>query len=185
MKKAFQLIIILLLASFLSGCGMNNSSGDQVTEIDHQMEEKLGKPDIYGYVMDKQDERILVVSHEPEDFRATGGVAEFHNAIWVSHMPKTIQTGQKIKMWFSAVAESYPAQAAGGKYMLIEEPKPAGAHLTEADALQQALQQLKIDEGIPTVTSILYESDTWEVTIKHLMQDDADDQESIIYINDK
>ncbi|MGP4077256.1 DUF3221 domain-containing protein [Halobacillus sp. K22] len=75
MAKRF-LFYVLALLFFVAGC-----SG--------VLKEK---PYIEGYVTDKEDGRILVVSPEPKDANDNGN-ADFYDALWGSDAPDRIEIG--------------------------------------------------------------------------------------------
>lgn len=131
------------------------------------------EPGMIGYVMAKTGERILVVDPVAKDFSSTGGLSEFYNAIWFSNAPSNIEIGDKVKVWFDFVAESYPGQSEVKHIEKIPGYKPAEANLSESQALYHALTSQDIG-GIPVVTSIKYdkETDKWHVEIKDVVSNE-------------
>ncbi len=127
------------------------------------------EPGIIGYVMDKEGGRILVVNPEAQDFSATGGISEYYDAIWFANAPEDIEVGEKVKVWYDNVLDSYPAQSEAIHVEIIPGQKPNGANLSETDALYQALtsQLMNIDSPI-VVKNIRYDDDNdiWEIELK-------------------
>lgn len=158
MKRIFTFILVLLLAVSLLGCSSDNSKDEA---------------GITGYVMNKENDRILVVSSEAQDFSANGGVNEFYNAIWFSKAPKDIKTGEKVMVWFDIVAESYPGQSEVKEIAIVPSQLPEGASLTEADALNKALASEAIENQVLAVKSIEYNSqeDSWNIKLKETLSD--------------
>jgi hypothetical protein len=152
--------LVLLLAISLLGCSSNNNNDSEAG--------------ITGYVMSKENDRILVVSSDAQDFSANGGVNEFYNAIWFSKAPKDILIGEKVMVWFDAVAESYPGQSEIKKISIVPGKLPEGADLTEADALYKALTSQEIDANqVLAVKSMEYntQDDNWNIKLKDTMSD--------------
>jgi hypothetical protein len=125
-------------------------------------------PGMEGYVVKKENGRILVVASKPKDFSSTGGLAEFYNAIWFSNAPEKVKVGDKVKVWFDIVAESYPGQSQAEKVQILPETKPKNADLSEAEAVRKALVTDAINQqGVPAVKSVKYDEklDSWDVLI--------------------
>jgi hypothetical protein len=159
MKRIFTFILVLLLAVSLLGCSSDNSKDEA---------------GITGYVMNKENDRILVVSSKAQDFSANGGVNEFYNAIWFSKAPKDIKTGEKVMVWFDIVAESYPGQSEVKEIAIVPGQLPEGADLTEADALNKALASEEVDANqVLAVESLEYnkQEDNWSIKLKETWSD--------------
>lgn len=160
MRRHVFLIVFLCIFSFV-GC-----SADQPRGVPSAPD---AEPGMTGYVMAKDNGRILVVDPVAQDFSATGGVNEFYDAIWFSNIPDEIKEGDQVKVWFDAVAESYPGQSEAVKIEVISGSKPDGADLDESAAINKALHSGEIDTSWPAVLkSIRYnqETDIWEVEIR-------------------
>lgn len=130
------------------------------------------KPDIVGYVMNKSDKSILVVSKDAQDFSANDGVSEYYDAVSLANSPTEVQIGEQVRVWYDGpVAESYPMQATIGKIDIIPSPKPEGANLTEAGALRQAIE----DQVNIAVKSIKYDQklDLWKIEFKDIHEDNV------------
>lgn len=128
------------------------------------------EPSYTGYIMDKKDQEILIVSSVAKDYSENGGIKEFYDAIWATDSPDDVKVGQKVKVWFKGgVAATYPGQASIRKVEVIPSPTPKGATLSEADALNKALTQFNFGNVTFTVHSISYDSvkDTWTIIIKN------------------
>ncbi|HYE66998.1 MAG TPA: YobA family protein [Anaerovoracaceae bacterium] len=165
-RQAF--LIVFLLISLFAGCGVDQPNG------------MPGAPDkepgMTGYVMGKENERILVVDPVSQDFSSTGGVNEFYDAIWFSNIPEEIKEGDKVKVWFDAVADSYPGQSEAIRIEVLPAPRPDGADLDESAAINKALHSGEITTSWPTVLkSIEYykETDTWEIGIRETIEEPA------------
>lgn len=157
MKRIFNFTLVLLFTISLLGCSSNNSKGEA---------------GITGYVMNKENDRILVVSSDAQDFSSNGGIDEFYNAIWFSKAPKDNIIGEKVMVWFDNVAESYPGQSEIKEIAIVPGKLPEGADLTEADALYEALASKDIDMNqILAVKSMEYNSqeDNWNIKLKDTM----------------
>ncbi|MPW27231.1 DUF3221 domain-containing protein [Alkalibaculum sp. M08DMB] len=153
MKKLYIPLILLLLLS-LSGC--------------------KGDPGMIGYVIQRENDRILVVDTIAQDFSETGGLDEFYNAIWFANAPEDVNIGDKVKVWFDIVAESYPGQSTVKYIEVVNFEKPSGANLSETEALHKVLTS---DENninqLVAVSSIEYNRDTgkWKIILKDIWND--------------
>ncbi len=171
MKRIYQLLIIVALLAFAVGCEEN------VTEKE---------PGIVGYVMNKSDQGILVVSTEAQDFSETGGVSEFYDAIWFSGEAEDIgkiSVGDKVKVWYDVVMESYPGQSTAERIEVIPSAQPEGANLTEAQAIANALKDEQLEESNPyAVKAISYiqNEGIWKVELKGLLTDKDEIKEILV-----
>lgn len=177
MKRICSFILVLLLTLSLLGCNSNNIRDDEkkAPSVD---------PGIIGYVMQKDNKRILVISQRAQDFSSTGGVNEYYDAIWFSNAPNAVEVGDKVKVWYDIVAESYPGQSEAKHIEVISSQKPNGANLTESEALKKALASEKIKaKDLTVLKSIVYDkqADRWNVELKEIWSDKID----IIQIEDK
>ena len=154
-------LIVFLLTFLFTGCGLDQPDGVPAAPDK--------EPGMTGYVMAKENERILVVDPVSQDFSSTGGVNEFYDAIWFSNIPEEIKEGDKVKVWFDAVAESYPGQSEAIKIEVVPATRPNGADLDESEAINKALHSGEITTSWPTVLkSIKYnkETDTWDIEMR-------------------
>ena len=130
------------------------------------------EPDLIGYVMEKTEDRMLVVSQEPQDFSQTGGVKEFYNATWLSNVQADIAIGELVKVWFEGgVAESYPSQTKLGKFEIIKTERPEGADLSTDQVIRKALMEL---EQLVAIRSLQYdrEKDRWDIEFKTIFEEE-------------
>lgn len=165
MKKVLFPLLILGVFFFITGCD------NQVENGSSENTQTSSEPGIEGYVVSKENGRILVVDPKPQDFSKTGGISEFYNAISFSNAPEEIEVGEKVQVWFDVVAESYPGQAKAEKIAVVPTKKSAGALLTEAEAIQKALtsENLDVQElGVLVIRAVDYDeaSSQWTVDIK-------------------
>jgi len=122
-----------------------------------------GKPLIEGYVVDIKNSEALVTEYDP-----SAGALACNNAVWLGNTPKGIQVGQKVRVWSSAVAESYPAQASGERWVFLASKSFKGSALTEAEAVRRALddRRARAVDGIPFVTDVQYDTGKQEWRIE-------------------
>jgi len=128
MQRLILLFFVLLIVTSLVGC---------FNPIDKE-------PDITGYVVEKSNDNILVVSETSEDLRENGGVAEFYEMIWFSNSSNEINLGDKVDIWYNSVNQSYPAKATIKTFNIHEPDQPDDALLTESEVLEQVLSNLDI-----------------------------------------
>lgn len=167
MRRICSFILVLILTLSLLGCNSNNISDDEKNDPSVDME-------IIGYVMQKDNERILVISQSAQDFSSTGGVKAYYDAIWFSKAPKEVEVGDKVSVWYDFVAESYPGQSEVKHIDVISSQKPNGANLTESEALKKALESEEIKASdITVLKSIVYDkqADRWNIELKEIWSD--------------
>lgn len=163
-------MLYLLLTVTLMACNASASENSSPNDA----------PGIIGYVMEKEDDRILVIDPEAQDFSETGGVSEYYNAIWFNNAPKDIGIGEKVKVWYDYTRDSYPAQSEVMYIEVIPSQKPEGVNLTEGEALYKALtSQLLNTDSIIVVKTIEYkkETDKWDIKLKEIWSDILHDVE--------
>lgn len=125
-----------------------------------------------GYVIKREEDRILVISSEKQDFSATGGIAEYYEAIWFSDAPLGVKLGEKVEVWYEYVLTSYPGQSTAEKIAIMPTEQPIDATLTEAEAVAKALLDDALNEmSIYTVLLVSYDTNSklWTVHVKDVM----------------
>ncbi len=171
-KITFSFIFILLLGMVLVGCNSSNENANNAVEekVISQVKEELTNPHLVGYVTNKDEDEILVVNSEAQDFSATGGVSEYYDAVWVSNITTEVEVGERVEVWFDGVVQqSYPGQGAAKKISVIPSVQPKGSKISEAEAIQKAIQQLTLVDkhAVIIVKGVNYnnESSTWNIEI--------------------
>ena len=181
MRKILIFILALMLAVTLVVC---IALGEPSSEPGNEPSNELGnEPGITGYVMKIDEGRILIIEPEAQDVSSTGGIDEFYNAIWFSNAPQDITIGQKVKVWFDIVKESYPGQSVVEHIEIISRPQPDGANLDESQALYKALTSQQTSSPEVAVKSIEYNNETsqWVIELKTIW----DDETYTIEVDDK
>lgn len=169
MKKIINFIFVILFTVSLFGCSPSNDS-----KSDGERETPRPEAGISGYIMKKEGGRILVINPEAQDFSSTGGVKEFYNAIWFSKAPQDINIGDKVKVWYDIVLDSYPGQSEVKHIEVIPGEKSNGSNLTESEALNKALTSQEIaGDKVTVVKAIEYEkkADVWRIRLKEAWSD--------------
>lgn len=75
-----------------------------------------------------------------------------------------------MKIWFDGGMDtSYPGQAAVGKLEVMPSSSPEGATLSEAEALNRALSEIKYENKILIAKAISYDAgkDEWSIILKN------------------
>ncbi|SIS46314.1 DUF3221 domain-containing protein [Salimicrobium flavidum] len=123
-------------------------------------------PDYKGYVMEKEDRRILVVSPEAEGWNGNDD-QKHYDALWASGVPEDIEIGEQVEVWADTVAESYPGQANPEKINVLPADEPEAADLTEAEAIRKALEEKDHERGMKVIKSSEFkeEDDEWIIEI--------------------
>lgn len=125
-----------------------------------------------GYVVKREEDRILVISSEKQNFSATGGIAEYYEAIWFSDAPQGVKVGEKVEVWYEYVLTSYPGQSTAEKITIIPTEQPIEATLTEAEAVAKALENDALNyDMIYTILFVSYDTNSklWSVHVKDAM----------------
>ncbi|MFE8696434.1 YobA family protein [Cytobacillus sp. FJAT-53684] len=159
MKKISRFILFLLIGAVITGCNKENTS-DQVVE----------EPHLSGYVTNKDENRILVVSPIAQDFSENGGVKEYYDAAWVGNVTIDVEIGGRVEVWFDGgVNESYPKQGSARKISVIPSESPNNAKMNESEAIKKAIEQFQLvdDQAFIKVKHVNYnkETSTWEIQI--------------------
>ncbi|NRF95987.1 YobA family protein [Paenibacillus frigoriresistens] len=136
--------------------------------------DRLGEPEIEGYIVDKKEGEILVVSSEAKDY-SHGRGQESYDAIWFSNVSDTLVIGDKVKVWskHGALLSPYPGREIAHKVIEQTTVRPEGSDRTEEYMLQKALQDDKLKDErknnrIVAVKSVNYNAkeDTWYLHLK-------------------
>lgn len=165
MKRSKILLVLLLFT--LSGC--------------HFLKDEA--PDLHGYVLKQTDSQIFVVSKIANDFSDRGGVKQFFDAITLDRVPKNVEVGQEVKVWYKGEVDvTYPACGSIQHLEIVEPKQPEGAKLSTEEVVKQALTKIDV-EYFFAITDVVYNKDTssWTVTYKpiSLYNDDEEKLQSI------
>lgn len=148
------LVVFIII---LGGCGTKPKEQSQsFTSTDS------GERGFVGYIVKKEDNRILVVNSDVRDFSANGGASNYYEAIWFSNVPFNIEVGQHVEvMADGAIADSYPAQGTAGTVSVYEVEKPEGAEFTQEEAIVKALSTSEVSGyEIPVIKEVKYKAAT-------------------------
>lgn len=159
MKMRWMLGMFMVFSLSLSACGLSETE-----EVDqNEVEAEASDPDMSGFVMDQDDNRILVVT--PMD----DGSGDEGRAMWVSGAPEGLWVGKQVEVWVDGdIAESYPEQATAEKVQELEMSEVQGADLKASEALSTALSETEPEQTDVLIVSLLSfdeESDQWTVKL--------------------
>ncbi len=150
---------------------------------------EIKNPDITGYVTDKRDNEVLIVSSE----RETSEGGEFYDACWVkipsqNRIIRNPQIGQKVqaKFGYAIVERSHPGRARAKKLFVIPRGKYPGASLSEDEVIKTALDVLNIHR-LRVIENIEFNNNNlqWSVTLINLrVLEEDDSQTDIVFIDD-
>ncbi|MEC6748591.1 DUF3221 domain-containing protein [Marinilactibacillus sp. XAAS-LB27] len=132
------------------------------------------EPNITGYVMDKNDESVLIVSNHSADYGSTGSSEGFYDAVTASNALDEVKIGDLVEVWYAdGVRETYPAQATIGTLNVIPSEQPEGADLTKSEVLDKILPQYSPENHPLGVKSIYYDEnqDTWSIILRSLFDE--------------
>ncbi|WLR48702.1 DUF3221 domain-containing protein [Halobacillus litoralis] len=159
MKMRWMLGIFMVFFLSLSACGLSKTE-----EVDqNEVEAEVSDPDMSGFVMDQEEDSILVVT--PMD----DGSGEEGRAMWVSGAPEGLWVGKQVEVWVDGdIAESYPEKATAEKVQELEMSEVQGADLKASEALSTALSETEPEQTDVLIVSLLSfdeESDQWTVKL--------------------
>ncbi len=159
MKIRWMLGMLTAFVLFLSACGLSETE-----EVDqNEVEAEASDPDMSGFVMDQDEDSILVVT--PMD----DGSGDEGRAMWVSNAPEGLWVGKQVEVWVDGdIAESYPEQATAEKVQELEMSEVQGADLKASEALSTALSEKEPEKADVLIVSLLSfdeESDQWTVKL--------------------
>ncbi|GEN53308.1 DUF3221 domain-containing protein [Halobacillus faecis] len=159
MKMRWMLGIFIVFSLFLPACGLSETK-----EVDqNEVEAGASDPDMSGFVMDQDEDSILVVT--PMD----DGSGDEGRAMWVSGAPEGLWIGKQVEVWVDGdIAESYPEQATAEKVQELEMSEVQGADLKASEALSTALSETEPEQTDVLIVSLLSfdeESDQWTVKL--------------------
>lgn len=125
-----------------------------------------------GYVVKKDNNRVLVTSNLSSDFSETGGQQKYYPAFWYSNIPKEVEIGHKVEVWYKVGIELtiYPGQRKAEKVVILPSATYAGAKLSEDAAIRKALSSKEIVNAnliAPVIKDVQYvhERNQWKITI--------------------
>lgn len=151
--QRFLFLFLFSLCLCITGCTIPaDTGGDTLTSVNDEP--------FTGFVIDRTDNGSLV-SHE-------GGLTMFSN------IPVAHEVGDRVRIHYRDVLDSFPSQADGSQATVVSSPKPDGATYSEKEAIQQALELARAFpssdamSAYPFVTYTHYveEADVWEITIQ-------------------
>lgn len=139
-----------------------------------------GCSNIEGFIVDKEEGKILVVSTNSNDPNNSKDRAVDYPAVWISTNEKKYELGQKVKAYYDSMEESYPGQTTSNRIKILKPTKPSKADLSEQDVIQVLLNENE-DLEIPVIKEITYQANEgyWEITVI------SNDEELYFQIKDK
>ncbi|PKR77078.1 hypothetical protein CEY16_10040 [Halalkalibacillus sediminis] len=160
-KVVMSMLAVILIGAviFASADGDFFNTAEAPTTDDEPSNEE--DPSIEGYVMEMDEDRILVVEPELSD-------NDQYQAVWYSDVPDGIEMGQFVYVWHEGQEESYPAQASIDEIEIQESETVDESNLTEQEALNTALSSTDFeDTEVLVVDSVSFDSDSsiWEISL--------------------
>lgn len=139
-----------------------------------------GCSNVEGFIVDKDEGKILVVSNNPNNPDSSKHRAEDYPAVWISTNEKKYELGQKVKAYYDSIEESYPGQTTSHRIKILKSTKPSNADLSVQEVIQVLLNE-NDDLQIPVIKELTYQDneDHWEITVMN------NDEELYFLIEDK
>lgn len=163
--RGIAVILLLAMMFIVAACGSGvtkpNIEADNVSESQGYI----------GYVVNKEEGRILVVDGIAADYSEAGGMNPYYSAAWYSNLEDVskVEIGQKVEVWSEGeMLTSYPGQAIADRVSVIQTEQPAGAVLSQSEAIREALASTLIkDYEVPIITSVQYHAgeSSWLVEV--------------------
>lgn len=133
------------------------------------------EPSITGYVMARDNNRLLVVSSQPKDLSKDQGLPAFFDMVWLSDVPEEILLGAKVSAWYGIQADSFPAQAQAERFKILPGQKLNGSTLEDQDVLNHILKKNtpELTQGLWAVQKIEYDPQEgmWTLVFVETWQD--------------
>lgn len=174
-----SVLLIWTLTSVLSGCDRGETSNRSATDPDSVTDQVStdppadtpSYPGLVGYVVQKNEDAILVVSAKGKRRGTAPNNSYYHEATWFSRAPDPIQVGMKVEAWADGgVDQSYPSQAAAKRVDILNSDGVQGADLSEIEAVRQAIEQFEgKQESFSIVRSVEYkpDADVWVIEMRN------------------
>jgi hypothetical protein len=130
------------------------------------------------YVMQVDQEKMLVVDTTPTNFNSNGGGEDFYDAVFFIYpnAAEELKVGQRVKVEGSGeILTSYPGQGSAKYVEVLPEYKPKNAKLSESEVIEKAIEiTKKKSDGWMIIRSIEFHEDkaVWKVEIKQEGQGD-------------
>ncbi|QGQ94115.1 DUF3221 domain-containing protein [Paenibacillus psychroresistens] len=138
-----------------------------------------------GYVVKRDEKRVLIVNNIAKDYGSTGGIKEYYDAVWVSGIAEKVELGQRVLVWFNGpIAESYPAQGQSDKVAILPSLKHDNAVLTEEEVIRKALaskEAANVQAFVVIAINFDEKSAAWTIRYKDgFISENAVEQELLI-----
>ena len=151
-----QVFLLALSLGMLFGCGLQESDSEQEQGGSNAASE------VSGYVVEEEDERILVVDTESNS-TASGG--EHYDAIWLSGFSEDVDLGEEVNAGYGDAMEPYPGETSDVAYIEVkDEERPEGAELSEAEVLREILPVDELD--VPVIKTLEHDEEAGKWTIE-------------------
>ena len=145
-------IVVFSLLFFLTACGAVQSSEETSAS-------PTSPPDMTGYVMDHEDDRLLVVASSEDTDQP-------YASLWVSGVSTNGWLGKRVDVWIEGeTLDSNPPQAKASNISTIEMSQVEGAERSTDDVVSSALTELENPLDTYAVHMISFDASTnqWEV----------------------
>ncbi|MDQ0352139.1 hypothetical protein J2R98_001973 [Alkalibacillus filiformis] len=155
------LIAFIIFASNDGGPLFQPTTGSPGEEQDEQEPITDEEPSIEGYVVEIDNDRILVTDSEKNE-------NDQNPAVWYSSVDEDVELGQKIKAWHTEQNDSYPAQAVPDELLIVEEESYEGADMTEYEAIARAINSNSDTLNVPIVSRVHFDSGEgmWNINLR-------------------
>lgn len=187
------LLVFILMTSILAGCSTkttpstNPSPTPTETTTPAPSEEPTSDngeevvedilSELTGYVVQIDENGRALVTSEPSTSETDENV--FFQAIYFAGMPEGVEVGDKVKVSYGIVLESYPGQTKAEKAEIFESNIPDGAKKSEKEAIATALETISTEdeEGMNNfaVKSVKFNKDNsnWEVELFNIFTEET------------
>ncbi|MCG7337626.1 YobA family protein [Sporosarcina sp. ACRSM] len=130
------------------------------------------------YVMQVDNEKMLVVDTMPKNFNSNGSGEDFYDAVFFTYpnAAEELKVGQRVKVEVTGfILHSYPGQGSAKYVEVLPEYKPKNAKLSESEVIEKVIEiTKKKSDGWMIIRSIAFDEEkaVWKVEVKQGEQDD-------------
>ncbi|MET3683875.1 hypothetical protein ABID56_001991 [Alkalibacillus flavidus] len=170
-KVILPLAAVLLLAFTIVVSQMGGESGNTASpgegEEDNNQDvssNNQDEPDLKGYVVAKEDGRILVTGTEQNEY-------DQFPATWFSDVKQNVELGDYVHVGYSALQESYPSQGSADHLTIVTDE--SDTNVTKQEAIASVLRTVD-DINIKVISRIerSSEENDWIIELRGAGQSD-------------
>ncbi|PAF30698.1 DUF3221 domain-containing protein [Paenibacillus sp. 7516] len=177
-----NIVLMLLIILILTGCSQQvQKQGEQPPRTDAPREKGFT-----GYVVDRKENSILVVDPEHKDIGTNGETSRYYPEKWFSNVPDS-QIGTYVEVWTDGSPEVEPYPGRAESIAEYAAATPAGAKISEADAIRGGIYLSDGKEiSLPVIENVEFHADKgiWTVRMRDAMSTDDNQAQIELEVQD-